>query len=678
MAFEKRATLPGSDRTPPPGAQPVGSVQEDETVRVSLILRRKADVASSVEHEEAAQPLTHELHEQRYGAEPGDVSLVEQFAHEYGLTVVEASTLKRRVILSGTPEDMRRAFGVEFICYRFEGDTKEFRGRIGPLSISEELQGIIRAVLGLDARPVAKPHFRQNRKARAGSFTPPQIAPLYNFPKLTGEGQTVAIIELGGGYRTADLNTYFKNLGLPVPNVTAVSVDGGKNTPGSDADGEVMLDIEVVGAIATGAKMAVYFAPNTDQGFVDAITNAVHDTTRKPSVISISWGAPEDSWTQQARDAMNSALQDAATLGVTVTAAAGDDGSTDGASDNQLHVDFPASSPYSLACGGTTLKGSGTQITSEVVWNEIANKEGATGGGVSKFFPLPAYQKSAGVPKQGQNNFVGRGVPDVAGHADPVTGYQVRVNGQDQVIGGTSAVAPLWAALVALLNQQLGKPVGFLNPKIYAAKSGFRDIITGNNDDSSLGFYKAGPAWDACTGLGSPNGTALLTALSSTSSGTRVSIPGSSPAASTPDQTTEIENPDREVVTATIVLRRAGKDLGDELLSGHTSGISPRAVAEATSATQADVDAVTNFARASGLQVVEANAASRTVKVEGTVSQMNQAFGVSLQQTATSQGGSAYTYSGPVSIPASLEGIVTSVLGLDSRPVAKHHTRGGN
>src|SRR5437764_948374 len=143
---------------------------------------------------------------------------------------------------------------------------------------------------------------------RKGNRTSTQIEGLYNYPTgVTGKGQTVAIVELGGGYKPADLTAYFKSLGLATPSVTAVSVDGGKNTPGSDADGEVMLDIEVIGAVANGANIAVYFAPNTDQGFVDAITNAVHDTTRKPSVISISWGAPEDSWTQQARDAMNGA-----------------------------------------------------------------------------------------------------------------------------------------------------------------------------------------------------------------------------------------------------------------------------------------------------------------------------------------------------------------------------------
>lgn len=213
---------------------------------------------------------------------------------------------------------------------------------------------------------------------------------------------------------------------------------------------------------------------------------------------------------------MNAALQDAATLGVTVTIASGDNGSSDGETDGNLHVDFPASSPYALACGGTSLKGSGNNISSETVWNETASNEGATGGGVSAVFALPSYQSSAGVPVQPNTNFAGRGVPDVAGNADPVTGYSVIVDGQSIVVGGTSAVAPLWAALIALINQQLGTPVGFVNPKLYTqGENGFNDITSGNNDDSGLGYYSAGPGWDPCTGLGSPNGTALLSALSS-------------------------------------------------------------------------------------------------------------------------------------------------------------------
>jgi kumamolisin len=346
--------------------------------------------------------------------------------------------------------------------------------------------------------------------AAPSSYTPPQVAQAYQWPATaSGAGQTIGIIELGGGYRQTDLTAYFKTLGLAAPAITAVSVDKGKNAPStpSSADGEVMLDIEVAASVAPGAKIVVYFTPNTDQGFTDAITTAVHDTTNNPSVISISWGGPESSWTSQAMTALDAACQSAAALGVTITVAAGDSGSTDGATGN--NVDFPASSPHVLACGGTKLDANGSTLVSEVVWNELTSNEGATGGGVSNQFPLPSWQANANVPGSAASTG-GRGVPDVSGDADPNTGYTIRVDGQTTVIGGTSAVAPLWAGLVAVANQQLGTKVGFIQPAIYAAKAAaaFNDITEGNN-----GAFSAGPGWDACTGLGSPKAGALIPLL---------------------------------------------------------------------------------------------------------------------------------------------------------------------
>ena len=345
-----------------------------------------------------------------------------------------------------------------------------------------------------------------------------QVASLYNFPAGTdGTGQTIAIIELGGGYTQSDLDMYFSGLGLATPSVTAVGVDGGSNSPGQPADGEVELDIQVAGAVAPKAAQLVYFADNTDQGFINAIAQAVH-TTPPPIVVSISWGQSEDQWSQQSRTSMDGLFADAAALGVTVTVAAGDNGSSDDPnSTSGVHVDFPASSPHVLACGGTQLIGnlSTNTITSEVVWNELANNEGAGGGGVSDVFPLPAWQANVGVPTIAGSTATGRGVPDVAGNADPVTGYLVVVDGKQQPIGGTSAVAPLWAGLIARLAQATGKKFGLLQPLIYggvtagAAAQGFNDITQGNN-----GAYSAGPGWDATTGLGSPNGQVLLTHLS--------------------------------------------------------------------------------------------------------------------------------------------------------------------
>src|SRR5256885_2621623 len=225
--------------------------------------------------------------------------------------------------------------------------------------------------------------------------------------------------------------------------------------------------------------------------------------------MSMSWGGREESGPGRARVAMQTALGDAAALGVPVTVAAGDRGWGDGESDGQPHVDFPASSPYALACGGTKLTASGASIASEVVWNETSANEGATGGGVSTVFALPAWQQGIAVPKA-PNGVAGRGVPDVAGNADPLTGYQVLVDGVSEVIGGTSAVAPLWAALIARCNQKLGRPLGDVHAALYqiGAKA-FRDITEGNN-----GAYRAASGWDPCTGLGTPADRALLAYLS--------------------------------------------------------------------------------------------------------------------------------------------------------------------
>jgi kumamolisin len=460
--------------------------------------------------------LTRAAYAQKHGANVDSVKMVKAFAKEFGLKVETANRPGPRTVqLTGTAAAMQKAFGVKLT------QQGALRVREGSIFLPAELEGHVDAVLGLDNRPQAKPHFRASaaKPAASGSFTPVQVAQLYQYPAASAAGQTIGLIELGGGYRAADITAYFKTLGLPAPKVTAVSVDKGKNSPStaSSADGEVMLDIEVCAAVASGAAVAVYFAPNTDQGFIDAITTAVHDTKNKPSVISISWGGPESSWTAQSMTALDTACQAAALVGVTITVAAGDDGSTDGVAGTANHVDFPASSPHVLACGGTKLTGAGNVIQSEVVWNELAAKEGATGGGVSTAFALPTWQANAGVPKA-TTPTGGRGVPDVCGDADPVSGYSIRVDGKTMVIGGTSAVAPLWAGLIALANAQNKATAGFINPALYAAgaKKAFHDITSGNN-----GGFTAGPGWDACTGLGSPIGTAIVSLLAPVKAGAK-------------------------------------------------------------------------------------------------------------------------------------------------------------
>jgi len=515
MPSQERVELPGRYREKMPGATASGPVDSSEIVRVTVLLRRREEAQTLSAEQfayrgpDARNYLTREEYGRLYGAAPADIAKVEAFADEYGLTISDRSPARRTVALMGTAGNMQAAFGTSL--ENFDSPSGSYRGRTGYLTIPANLQDVVAAVLGLDDRPAAKTHLRRARATTSG-LSPALVAEAYGFPSgATGAGQTIGIIELGGGYAPADLDTYFSGLGIKTPTVSSVSVDGGANQPGvdQDSDAEVMLDIEVSGAVAPGAHIVVYFAPNTDQGFYDAITIAAQDTVNKPSVISISWGGPEDSWTTQSAAAMLQACTDAAGVGVTVTVAAGDDGASDGETDGKLHVDLPACLPSAIGCGGTTLKISGQTIKSETVWNDLSSNEGATGGGVSNIYPLPSYQASAGVPVQPETKFVGRGVPDVSGNADPETGYEVLVDGSNQVIGGTSAVAPLWAGLIALINQQLGKPVGFVQPALYQiGESAFHDITTGNNDG-----YQAAIGWDPCTGLGTPNGVALLKAL---------------------------------------------------------------------------------------------------------------------------------------------------------------------
>jgi kumamolisin len=297
----------------------------------------------------------------------------------------------------------------------------------------------------------------------------------------------------------------------------AVEVDGARNAPTGDpnsADAEVLLDIEVAGAIAHGARIAVYFAPNTDQGFINAVNTAIHDTQNAPSVLSISWGAPESRWTAQAQRALDRAFVDAASLGITVCVACGDNGAADNIDDGRAHVDFPASSPHALACGGTTLRAGENTISAETVWND--GNGGATGGGISETFDLPSWQEAADIPTSvNGDGRVGRGVPDVAGDADPATGYTVLVDGKRATIGGTSGVAPLWGALIALLNERLEAPLGFVSPLLYGELGGdaFRDVTSGDNGVPGTPGYAARAGWDACTGLGTPDGQALLARL---------------------------------------------------------------------------------------------------------------------------------------------------------------------
>ncbi|HTA30562.1 MAG TPA: S53 family peptidase [Candidatus Cybelea sp.] len=524
--------LAGSGRALRSGSKLIGPADPKQSIEVTVRLRSSSKKQVSVENMGALPPLkrhylTREEFAAAYGSAPADVTKIKSFARKNKLTVVSVNPAQRNVILSGSVKALSDAFQVKLMEY--EHPQGNYRGRIGRVHLPAELVPIVEGVFGLDNRRMARSHIVTTDRssgalARAvSSYTALQVAQLYDFPtSLDGAGECIGILEFGGGYNSDDLTKYFAQLGIAPPSVSSVSVDGVKNSPGDpQADPEVALDIEVAGAIAPGARIVVYFAPFTEQGWVDALTTAIHDSTNKPSVLSISWGYAEGEpvqgfeWTPQAVQAVNQTLQAGAAMGVSVCVASGDNGSSDGINDGLAHVDFPASSPYALGCGGTKLTAANNKIRSEVVWNQAGS---GGGGGVSDMNPLPSWQTGIVPPSVNPSHQVGRGVPDVCGDADPATGYQIFYGGQANVVGGTSAVAPLWAGLLARINQKLGTPVGYFNPLLYSklGQSGsFHDIVKGDNDTTGhVGGYAAGKGWDACTGWGSPDGAKLLQALS--------------------------------------------------------------------------------------------------------------------------------------------------------------------
>lgn len=502
---------PGAGRLPA-GAVEVGPVSPDTPVEVSVYLKpRPGDAVSPPQGASARASLRAE----RERVHAGDIRLLTDFAAAHGLTVAGADPARRLVRLSGPAGRMAPAFRVTLHRYHHQGG--EFRAHAEALSLPEELAGVVESVLGLDTRAIARRRivWRQATAAQQG-FPPNLFATLYGFPAgADGSGQTIALIELGGGFREADTRAAFAAMGLAPPKVVAVSVDGATNAPaGGGADGEVALDIQVAGGVAPGATLAVYFSTNTEAGFADAISAAVHDTTNAPAVISISWGGAEAAWTAQAIATVNTALRDAASLGVSAFAASGDSLATDGIGDGAAHVVFPASSPWAIGCGGTQTTVSGGAITAQAVWNDGS---AGTGGGISDLFAEPAFQNAVTLPPSVNGGHAGRGVPDVAANAAPASGYAIVADGQALVAGGTSAAAPLWAGLAACINQGAARPIGFFLAAVYGHPELFTEVTRGSNKPrgSPIG-YDAGPGWNACTGLGAPRGTALAKALAGT------------------------------------------------------------------------------------------------------------------------------------------------------------------
>jgi kumamolisin len=518
----------GTERFPIPGARRVGPANPQEALTVSVRVRKRVGSPALPGMREIAAGsrqagrISRELFTAKFGASEADLELVSEFGRTNGLTVVESSAVRRILVLAGTVEQMNRAFAVELVQY--ESPRGSYRGREGPVHLPEDLVQVVEGVFGLDNRRMAV------RTGGGGNalpvVTPREVAGLYNFPvEMGANGQTIALVEFGGGYRTdkhgtaTDIEGYFNEVGLTAPALYPVEKYA-SNSPGHglDDDAEVALDIEVAGAVAQGANLAIFFAPFTEQGWVEVITSAVLQTDlpagwAAPSVISISWGWSEleafgkFSWTEAAINTVDETFQAAAMLGVTVLVASGDNGSQCQIKDHKAHVTFPASDPWVTACGGTSMTSVNGQTFTEVTWND----NDVTGGGISDVFPVPYWQEPWNLPGSVNDGHKGRGIPDIAGYAN---GYTIFLDGKMQRgWEGTSEAAPLYAGLVALMNAAVGGSVGYLNPILYdlGGTSVFNDIADGgSNAMAGAPGYTAGPGWDACTGWGSVNGSALL------------------------------------------------------------------------------------------------------------------------------------------------------------------------
>lgn len=527
--------LPGSERSAAPDAELVGPTPASDTVHVTVVLRRRPDgpaVPDPSYYLNTAPSQRRRLSEgefaERYGAAEDDIARVRDFAGRNNLEVTEVSAARRTVELSGTVEQFSSAFAVALNQYRRpaqpgrrgeEAGTEVYRGREGFIYVPAALAEIIVGVFGLDNRSVSRRNAADPPNTNPVPLT--EITQLYDFPANQAIGQTIAIFSLGGlygGYLASDISS---NFGGNPPVVTDVPVNASN---GNIADAETTQDIVISASVAPGADVAVYFNDGSQQGWVKTVGQVVHPQVGDPvcSVLSSSWyirdgddSALSSGTTAALITAVSQAFEDAAIQGVTVCIASGDTGSESKIPDGKAHVQYPGSDPWVLSCGGTTIGSvSGTSFD-EWVWND---GWGATGGGVSAIFPLPWYQVDAGVPGSVNDGHHGRGVPDVAANASGNSGYPIIVGGGPFPGNGTSASAPLWAGLIAVLNAALNENVGFVNPVLYALGSSvFRDIVAepGAADNSRAGApgYPAGPGWDACTGWGTPRGNALLAGL---------------------------------------------------------------------------------------------------------------------------------------------------------------------
>lgn len=528
-----QSPVKGSERIPLPGARAVGAAHGDQWVEVTVKLKRREELPDFDRRPEKI--VTREDLAAKYGADPSEIERAAKTFSELGLEVLGTNASTRTVELGGTVSAMNATFGVKLMRFAHEGE--EYRGRVGAVHVPDALSNIVEGVFGLDNRRVTKrrPHattaLATTSKAKSRPwFFPAELASIYNFPQGDGAGQAIGLLEFDGGYFDSDLQAFCQAAKVPMPTVVPISVDGTPTNQLNDAAIEVMLDVEVVAGVCPKATIPVYFSSFTEKGWVNALDAVIQDKQNNPSVVSISWGNSEDGawWTASAIKQVNEALKETALLGITVCVASGDDGSSDAVTDGHAHVDFPASSPYVLAVGGTTLRKSGGAY-SETAWKDgdglRQDKGGSTGGGVSVVFvPPPTWQGKTLVASVNPGAKPGRSIPDVAADASGHTGYFMVIAGKVIYEGGTSAASPLWAGLIARMNTSLAvskKRVGYVTPLLYQDPAGgpgvgavgCKDINQGNNISAAVGGYTAGVGYDAVTGWGAPDGSKLLTAL---------------------------------------------------------------------------------------------------------------------------------------------------------------------
>ncbi|MFO1159339.1 MAG: S53 family peptidase [Reyranellaceae bacterium] len=513
---DKLDLMPLSGSTLPPiaGAKPVPGNLAEQVVEISLWLRRRPTDKPLPNFQAGKyEPIPRADFAEGWGASAQDIETVMEClkyidARIERLDDTAFGSMRARRLLSvkGPLQALKTAFGTEVRQVRLATGEIVLE-RTGAIGIPTALEGIVLGVFGLDTRPIGtRGRVQVDHKAAASGLpTPPQIADLYKFPKPKGtaKGQVIALMQFGGGYDKNHVYKYCDDLAIRHPTLQDVCVLTGSNATGSPYDKEVTLDLEVAASVAEEATLVTYFAPHNERGWLEAISKAVHDTQYRPTIMSISWGAPELgtsntlTWTPRAMKAMSQLFVDAASVGMTVLAACGDDGADCKVGDWNSHVPYPASDPLVLACGGTSIEDFVGKPHQETAWE-------FGGGGISDVYPVPAYQDASALPLSHNTLGKARGVPDISGYAAP--GYQFWM-GQAVVLSGTSLVAPLYAAAVARRNAKVGTPAGYLHPTLYGNSALIRDIDdpvsngTSNSLNGAPGYYGR-KGWDARTGLG--------------------------------------------------------------------------------------------------------------------------------------------------------------------------------